>query len=186
MRTRSILMRSGALPTERIMGVETGGCPHTAIREDASINLAAVVRDARSKFPEARNRDPHRIGRGQSGGDLLARTGGPHDLRDRRRGGREDPVARAAPASPGRTCWSSTRPTSRRSSVPTSAIWTAIPGGCGGSAPSSSPTSRRATGSPRSPVSSRRRAACRAGKPKGSCRVPPLSLKRFKGHDPRQ
>ena len=42
-----ILMRAGALPEERIMGVETGGCPHTAIREDASINLAAVARDAR-------------------------------------------------------------------------------------------------------------------------------------------
>ena len=36
------LMRSGALPEERIVGVETGGCPHTAIREDASINLDAV------------------------------------------------------------------------------------------------------------------------------------------------
>lgn len=38
------LIRSGALPEERIMGVETGGCPHTAIREDASINLDAVDR----------------------------------------------------------------------------------------------------------------------------------------------
>ena len=38
-----ILAHSGALPIERIMGVETGGCPHTAIREDASINLAAVA-----------------------------------------------------------------------------------------------------------------------------------------------
>src|SRR5260221_10977617 len=37
----AILMRAGALPNERILGVETGGCPHTAIREDASINLAA-------------------------------------------------------------------------------------------------------------------------------------------------
>jgi urease accessory protein len=37
-----ILTRAGALPEERIMGVETGGCPHTAIREDASINLAAI------------------------------------------------------------------------------------------------------------------------------------------------
>src|SRR5210317_2225053 len=37
------LIRSGALAKERIMGVETGGCPHTAIREDASINLAAVA-----------------------------------------------------------------------------------------------------------------------------------------------
>ena len=45
-----ILNRVGALPTERIMGVETGGCPHTAIREDASINLAAVS-EMRGKFP---------------------------------------------------------------------------------------------------------------------------------------
>src|SRR6476620_10064706 len=37
------LVRSGALDAERIAGVETGGCPHTAIREDASINLAAVA-----------------------------------------------------------------------------------------------------------------------------------------------
>ena len=37
-------MRSGALPAERILGVQTGGCPHTAIREDASINLEAVAR----------------------------------------------------------------------------------------------------------------------------------------------
>lgn len=45
-----ILMRAGALPDERILGVETGGCPHTAIREDASINLAAVAQMNR-KFP---------------------------------------------------------------------------------------------------------------------------------------
>jgi urease accessory protein len=38
------LMKSGALPVERIVGVETGGCPHTAIREDASINLEAIAR----------------------------------------------------------------------------------------------------------------------------------------------
>ncbi len=44
------LVRSGALAPERIAGVETGGCPHTAIREDASINLAAVA-EMRSKFP---------------------------------------------------------------------------------------------------------------------------------------
>src|SRR6201998_668962 len=37
-----ILTRANALPAERIMGVETGGCPHTAIREDASMNLAAI------------------------------------------------------------------------------------------------------------------------------------------------
>src|ERR1700687_5863031 len=44
------LVRSGALPPERIAGVETGGCPHTAIREDASMNLAAVA-EMRAKFP---------------------------------------------------------------------------------------------------------------------------------------
>src|SRR5262249_44581035 len=45
------LVRSGALPAERIAGVETGGCPHTAIREDASINLAAVA-EMRRKIPQ--------------------------------------------------------------------------------------------------------------------------------------
>src|ERR687886_574173 len=45
-----LLTVAGALPPERIMGVETGGCPHTAIREDASINLAAVAEMSR-KFP---------------------------------------------------------------------------------------------------------------------------------------
>ena len=45
-----ILMRAAALPEARNMGVETGGCPHTAIREDASINLAAVA-EMQKKFP---------------------------------------------------------------------------------------------------------------------------------------
>src|SRR5256714_14042209 len=44
------LVRSGALAPERIAGVETGGCPHTAIREDASINLAAVA-EMRARVP---------------------------------------------------------------------------------------------------------------------------------------
>jgi|HubBroStandDraft_4_1064222.scaffolds.fasta_scaffold207523_2 hypothetical protein len=47
-----ILTRAEALPPERIMGVETGGCPHTAIREDASMNLAAID-DMNRKFPHA-------------------------------------------------------------------------------------------------------------------------------------
>src|SRR3979411_3154767 len=64
------LVRSGALPAERIAGVETGGCPHTAIREDASINLAAVA-DMRSKFPAL---DLVLI---ESGGDNLAATFSP-------------------------------------------------------------------------------------------------------------
>src|SRR5260370_28628261 len=47
-----ILTRAQALPAERIMGVETGGCPHTAIREGASMNLAAIE-DMNQKFPHA-------------------------------------------------------------------------------------------------------------------------------------
>jgi urease accessory protein len=64
------LTRSGALPPERIMGVETGGCPHTAIREDASINLAAV-QDMRDRFPAL---DVILI---ESGGDNLAASFSP-------------------------------------------------------------------------------------------------------------
>ncbi|HEX6142813.1 MAG TPA: urease accessory protein UreG [Geminicoccaceae bacterium] len=65
-----ILTRSGALPAERIMGVETGGCPHTAIREDASINLAAIDQMLRT-FPKL---DLIFI---ESGGDNLAATFSP-------------------------------------------------------------------------------------------------------------
>ncbi|APH55490.1 Urease accessory protein ureG [Granulibacter bethesdensis] len=64
------LTRSGALAPERIVGVETGGCPHTAIREDASINLAAV-RDLSQRFPGL---DILFI---ESGGDNLAATFSP-------------------------------------------------------------------------------------------------------------
>ncbi|MGF1629352.1 MAG: urease accessory protein UreG [Kiloniellaceae bacterium] len=64
------LTRSGALPPERILGVETGGCPHTAIREDASINLAAVA-EMRQRFPKL---DLVLI---ESGGDNLAATFSP-------------------------------------------------------------------------------------------------------------
>ena len=64
------LTRSGALAPERIIGVETGGCPHTAIREDASINLAAIA-DMNDRFP---NLDMVII---ESGGDNLAATFSP-------------------------------------------------------------------------------------------------------------
>ena len=64
------LIRSGALPPERIRGVETGGCPHTAIREDASINLAAVA-EMNRLFPRL---DLVLI---ESGGDNLAATFSP-------------------------------------------------------------------------------------------------------------
>jgi len=65
-----ILLRAGALPAERLMGVETGGCPHTAIREDASINLEAIAR-MQADFP---NLDLILI---ESGGDNLAATFSP-------------------------------------------------------------------------------------------------------------
>ncbi|MEJ7138034.1 urease accessory protein UreG [Amphibiibacter pelophylacis] len=65
-----LLTVSGALPPERILGVETGGCPHTAIREDASINLEAIHRMLQ-RFPDA---DIVFI---ESGGDNLAATFSP-------------------------------------------------------------------------------------------------------------
>ncbi len=65
-----ILVEAGALEPERIMGVETGGCPHTAIREDASINLAAID-SMRRRFPTL---DLILI---ESGGDNLAATFSP-------------------------------------------------------------------------------------------------------------
>jgi urease accessory protein len=64
------LTRAGALAPERIMGVETGGCPHTAIREDASINLAAVA-DMSARFPGLE------LIFVESGGDNLAATFSP-------------------------------------------------------------------------------------------------------------
>ena len=64
------LTRSGALPPERILGVETGGCPHTAIREDASINLAAVA-EMTTRFPDLE------LIFIESGGDNLAATFSP-------------------------------------------------------------------------------------------------------------
>ena len=64
------LTRAGALAPERILGIETGGCPHTAIREDASINLAGVA-ELRRRFPSL---DLILI---ESGGDNLAATFSP-------------------------------------------------------------------------------------------------------------
>lgn len=64
------LLRMQVLPSDRIMGVETGGCPHTAIREDASINLAAVA-DMHKRHPEL---DVIFI---ESGGDNLSATFSP-------------------------------------------------------------------------------------------------------------
>ena len=64
------LTRAGSLPPERILGIETGGCPHTAIREDASINLAGVA-ELNRRFPDL---DIILI---ESGGDNLAATFSP-------------------------------------------------------------------------------------------------------------
>jgi len=64
------LTRAGSLAPERILGIETGGCPHTAIREDASINLAGVA-DLRQRFPQL---DVILI---ESGGDNLSATFSP-------------------------------------------------------------------------------------------------------------
>ena len=65
-----ILTEAGALEADRIMGVETGGCPHTAIREDASMNLAAI-KTMRGKFPALE------VILIESGGDNLAATFSP-------------------------------------------------------------------------------------------------------------
>jgi urease accessory protein len=64
------LIRRGVLPPERVLGVETGGCPHTAIREDASVNLEAI-RTLRERFPGLE------IVFVESGGDNLAATFSP-------------------------------------------------------------------------------------------------------------
>ena len=64
------LVRRGVLPPERILGVETGGCPHTAIREDASVNLEAI-RTLLSRFPDLE------LLFLESGGDNLAATFSP-------------------------------------------------------------------------------------------------------------
>jgi len=64
------LVRRGALPRERVVGVETGGCPHTAIREDASVNLEAI-RELLRRFPALE------LLLVESGGDNLAATFSP-------------------------------------------------------------------------------------------------------------
>jgi urease accessory protein len=69
------LARREVLPLDRIVGVETGGCPHSAIREDASVNLAAIA-DLEKRFPELD------IVIVESGGDNLAATFSP-ELADR-------------------------------------------------------------------------------------------------------
>lgn len=96
------LMRTQVLPLERICGVETGGCPHTAIREDSSINLA-VLAELRGAFPEL-----HRVPF-KSGGDTLAAVCSPElvgltvTVIDAAAG--QDIPAMAAQRCHARTCW---------------------------------------------------------------------------------
>ena len=78
------LTRAGSLPPEQILGIETGGCPHTAIREDASINLAGVA-DLSRPLPRPRP-DPDRIRRRQSRRHVQPRARRPDDIRHRRLG----------------------------------------------------------------------------------------------------
>ena len=84
------LVRSGSLTPDRIAGVETGGCPHTAIREDALDESRRGGRDAGEISRSRPGSD--RIRRRQSGRDLLAGIGRSHDLCDRRRCRRQDPL----------------------------------------------------------------------------------------------
>ena len=118
-----ILTRLQALPEDRIMGVETGGCPHTAIREDASINLQAIA-DMQKRFPDL---DVVFI---ESGGDNLAATFSP-DLADLTLyvisvcQGEKIP-RKGGPALPALTCSSSTRSISPPMSAPISTSWNRI------------------------------------------------------------
>ena len=82
------LIRQGTLPPDRVLGVETGGCPHAAIREDASMNLEAIA-ELEAAAPGA-GADLRRKRRRQPGGGLQPRAGGRLHLRDRRGGRRQD------------------------------------------------------------------------------------------------
>jgi urease accessory protein len=109
------LTRAGSLAPDRILGIETGGCPHTAIREDASINLAGVAHMV-LKFPALE------LLLIESGGDNLAATFSPELATSPSTSSMSPPAtrspAKAAPASPKAICWSSTKPTSPRWSAP--------------------------------------------------------------------
>ena len=138
------LTRSGALAPERIVGVETGGCPHTAIREDASINLAAVA-----EISAAISR-PSTSSSSNPAATIWPPPSAPSSPTSPSTSSTSRPAtrsrARAGPASPAPTCWSSTRSISRPWSAPTSRSWTATPARCAASGRSSSPTSRRTSG----------------------------------------
>ncbi len=120
------LMRHDALPSERIRAVETGGCPHTAIRDDISPNLVALEGLMESLRPE--------LLFVESGGDNLAAQFS-RDLADYTiyvidvSGGDKIP-RKGGPGLRNRICSSSTRPIWHRSSAPTSASWSGTHAGC--------------------------------------------------------
>jgi len=122
------LVRNGALEAERIMGVETGGCPHTAIREDASINLAALE----ALCYRFRHLDLVFI---ESGGDNLAATFSP-ELSDYTiyvidvSAGDKIP-RKGGLASPTLICWSLTKPILRLWWALHSRLWSMIRVACG-------------------------------------------------------
>ena len=97
------LIRQGTLPADRVRGVETGGCPHAAIREDASMNLEAIA-DLERAHPGLE------LVFVESGGDNLAAAFSPElvdafDLRDRRGGRRQDSAQGRAGHHAQRICW---------------------------------------------------------------------------------
>ena len=140
------VVKSGAIAPERVAGVETGGCPHTAIREDVSMNahaieeMAALLPDLDIVFVE-------------SGGDNLARdlqprAGGQLHLRHRRGRGRQDPAqgrARYHQVAAARHQQDRSRADGGRRPRRDGAGFEER---CGASGPSFSPTCARATGSP--------------------------------------
>jgi urease accessory protein len=123
-----LLTVAGALEPERIMGVETGGCPHTAIREDASINLEAVDRML-ERFPQA---DVVFI---ESGGDNLAATFSPE---------LSDLTIYVIDVAGGEKIPRKGGPTSPRMWARRLRSWAAMPASSVASGPSCSPTSRPA------------------------------------------
>ena len=131
-KTRSASGARGLIDPARVLAVETGACPHTAIREDPTLNIQAVDELDR-KLSGAR---PHadRIGRRQSRLDLLARPRRLLDVRHRRRRRRRHSAQARARHRALATCWSSTRPTSRPMSASTSTGWCERPTRCAAAA----------------------------------------------------
>nr|BBJ55424.1 hypothetical protein SAVMC3_80530 [Streptomyces avermitilis] len=152
------LLREAVLPPERITAVETGACPHTAIRDDISANLEAVE-DLEDEV------GPLDLVLVESGGDNLTATFS-KGLVDAQIfvidvAGGTTFRARAAPGSPPPTCSSSTRPTSRRTSAPIWGGWPPTPRRSAPNCPSSSSRSAPSPGSPPWPT------GCGRGSPRG-------------------